>query len=91
MLFWSTLRTIDKDLIRWALLSSIIYFVTQTLVICITLFQFGMFVDKAYAVLSHRVVFGVVSGYYYYCITEHKSPRARRSNSSQDLSSTPAK
>jgi len=31
MLFWSTLRTIDKDLIRWALLSSIIYFVTQTL------------------------------------------------------------
>ncbi|XP_064635851.1 tumor protein p53-inducible protein 11-like isoform X3 [Lineus longissimus] len=72
IVFWSTVQSVDRDVIRWALMASIVYFVIQIVVTIITMIETHTCSAKAFSVELCRIPLGCISYYFYWAIG-HKS------------------
>ncbi|XP_003214675.2 tumor protein p53-inducible protein 11 isoform X1 [Anolis carolinensis] len=66
LIMWNVLYTVEKAIIRWTLLSEACYFGVQFLVTTITLIESGRASTGAILLLTSRVIFVLISLYYYY-------------------------
>ncbi|XP_061466821.1 tumor protein p53-inducible protein 11 [Rhineura floridana] len=66
LIMWNALYTAEKIIIRWTLLTEACYFGVQFLVTSITLVESGRVAMGATLLLISRVVFVLISIYYYY-------------------------
>lgn len=66
LIMWNALYTAEKVIIRWTLLTEACYFGVQFLVTTITLVEAGQVSMGATLLLISRVLFVLISIYYYY-------------------------
>lgn len=66
LIMWNALYTAEKVIIRWTLLTEACYFGVQSLVVTATLAETGLMSLGTVLLLASRLLFVVVSIYYYY-------------------------
>ncbi|XP_007666215.1 tumor protein p53-inducible protein 11 [Ornithorhynchus anatinus] len=66
LIMWNALYTAEKVIIRWTLLTEACYFGVQFLVTTVTLTQSGQISMAALLLLASRILFTLISVYYYY-------------------------
>lgn len=66
LIMWNALYTAEKVIIRWSLLTEACYFTVQFLVVTATLAETGLVSMGVLMLLASRVLFVVISVYYYY-------------------------
>ncbi|KAL5006706.1 hypothetical protein ScPMuIL_015512 [Solemya velum] len=84
LVFWNTLHSLDRDLIRLGLMCSIVFFILQTLVTTLTLMISRNLTKSASVSLAFQALFAVVSLLFYWAIG-CKLCAIRRSTSNKDL------
>ncbi|XP_069134030.1 tumor protein p53-inducible protein 11-like isoform X1 [Argopecten irradians] len=87
MIFWNTLNTVDKDIIRLVLLSSVIFFTLQTIVITVATLGQGFFTKAWFITQGSQTLLVVISYFYYWAIGGRLVSLMvmTRSNSTRDL------
>ncbi|XP_006995474.1 tumor protein p53-inducible protein 11 isoform X1 [Peromyscus maniculatus bairdii] len=66
LIMWNALYTAEKVIIRWTLLTEACYFGVQSLVVTATLAETGLMSLGTLLLLASRLLFVLVSIYYYY-------------------------
>ncbi|XP_021087350.1 tumor protein p53-inducible protein 11 isoform X3 [Mesocricetus auratus] len=66
LIMWNALYTAEKVIIRWTLLTEACYFGVQSLVVTATLAETGLMSLGTLLLLASRLLFVIVSIYYYY-------------------------
>ncbi|XP_069134031.1 tumor protein p53-inducible protein 11-like isoform X2 [Argopecten irradians] len=75
MIFWNTLNTVDKDIIRLVLLSSVIFFTLQTIVSALCVPLSTSLCTAPILWLCARLVTIGISSYFYWLLTKDSKPR----------------
>ncbi|ELU08650.1 hypothetical protein CAPTEDRAFT_215056 [Capitella teleta] len=90
ILFWSTLRVQDREVIRWSLLGSAVFFFGQFIVILGGLIEHGTLLSCSFVSWFHCIFITSFSTYYYYVIGEKgvgtSKCKLTKSSSMKDLS-----
>ncbi|KAK2186335.1 hypothetical protein NP493_205g02000 [Ridgeia piscesae] len=87
VVLWSSLHSLDKDVIRWSLLASAIYFGLHMSAIGITLLQLGRFLDNALCLISPALASGAICGFYHWAIANVSRTHKKTSAACVDMCS----
>ncbi|BFZ15750.1 hypothetical protein BsWGS_18789 [Bradybaena similaris] len=87
IVYWMTLSSQDRDIIRMCMLSSMVYFVIQFVATsCHLLMSSEPFTRNVSLTLLFRGLCMIISFFYYWALTQRKCSNLKRSSSNKDLS-----
>ncbi|XP_074659898.1 tumor protein p53-inducible protein 11-like isoform X2 [Tubulanus polymorphus] len=78
IVFWSTCQSVDRDVIRWSLMSTIVYFVIQIIACSISLVRYGITLACIFTLLGSLGC--VIMGFHFYLslsTKEHARPKGQ--------------
>ncbi|XP_064635854.1 tumor protein p53-inducible protein 11-like isoform X5 [Lineus longissimus] len=78
IVFWSTVQSVDRDVIRWALMASIVYFVIQIVACSLSIVQSGISLAAIFTCLL--TLGGLFMGSHFYCSLtgkDHQRPKGQ--------------